>query len=185
MYWNQSARSVGVLGQNSHNSLELLAGVAVIPPLSSVTRFPPLAYMLNSVLRGFNFIKECNISYLQDVLCDEILVICVDLCNSIIKIAPDLRVRGNKYFNVSGSDDQSDALRYMDMLYIKAVCSEFIPYLLFCFERLYYKGDSGHTMILPLKSLDNNAYLCLNGISVHILTQCWKLFIQANLAPHD
>lgn len=214
LYWDQKQRRAG--GSDAASTaaadatvarVELLADALTVPPLHHVTSFPPLAFILNSLLAGFNFIKECNLIGLREGLLGELRVMCLNVCAAVCSIAKDLRLRGNKYLSnlppeaaarMGGSTAQP---LQMDTLYSRVFVTEFVPYVLYCFERLYFAAPDaarggrsagrGRMLVLPINDLSGlyegsatgeaASVSVLSPDSVAIVTDCWKTLSKAQM----
>lgn len=213
LYWDQKQRNgngSSVAGSN-HTDMQatvtLTFDMEVIPPLLHVTTFPPLAYMLNSLLTGLNFIKECNIYDFKHMAYMEVERLCLEMCNAIVKYKKDLSLRGRKYFthndvesnqgrgNASGETTHGDcdieANQKMDQLYAKVFIKEVLPYGLFCYERLYCElvphSSSGRPCLLLPMDMDLYASEKLAPVfanSKDILMKCWNILSKAGLVKH-
>ena len=102
----------------------------IIPP-SSLLAFPPLAYILNSFLSGFNLIRECPITRLRDEVVDKIAVVVQECCVYIIQHSDGIATRGAKYLK---SKDEGEK---MNVLYAAQMLSVLIPHILTCFEHIF------------------------------------------------
>ena len=124
----------------------------VVAPAAAMT-YPPLAYLLNALLTGLNFLRECPLLSAKEALHSELASVMRDCCSFLVGIAGDLRMRGNKYLpqsNVAavknkgkGADDTSSTASPatsslpMDKQYALVYVQEVIPHVLVCFEHVY------------------------------------------------
>ena len=219
LYWDQKQRrgpgsgtdaeaEAGTGTGTGSGEVRLVSSGSTIPPLTRVTNFPPLAFMLNSLLGGFNFIKECNMAGLRELLLAELSAVCSNVCAAVCSIAKDLRLRGNKYLSnlpanagpgLSGED--GDGQLQMDRLYSRIFAAEFVPYVLYCFEQLYYiplEGGRGaakeKTLLLPMTDLNalydssagagdpvSHSASVLSPEAIAIVTDCWTILSKAQM----
>ena len=176
----------------------LLSGdIKSVPALSHLTSYPPLSFLLNSILVGLNFIKDCNLYVLRDPVYELIKNIFSEVCRALCDISGDLRRRGAKYFsNVASRDDV-----HLDRVYGKLMVEEMFPYLLFCCDRLYIQGqDTSHkqktsinNLVLPLHDVDQligespvteGSRAIKNAFSTAswcIIEECVNIFTQSNM----
>eukprot|EP00600_Ochromonadales_sp_CCMP1393_P012291 CAMPEP_0175009724 /NCGR_PEP_ID=MMETSP0005-20121125/7710_1 /TAXON_ID=420556 /ORGANISM="Ochromonas sp., Strain CCMP1393" /LENGTH=916 /DNA_ID=CAMNT_0016265477 /DNA_START=11 /DNA_END=2761 /DNA_ORIENTATION=- len=129
-----------------------------IPSPQLLLRFPPLAYVLNSLLTAMNYLRECPLITTEQpamkILFDHFHEIAVYL----VEKAEDLRKIGKKYFSEgflrelgsyksttekknaaaerSSSSGGGDANR-MDRLYAQVLALEMVPHVMVCFDSIY------------------------------------------------
>ena len=116
----------------------------VAAPPSALT-YPPLAYLLNALLAGLNFLRECPLLAAKDALHTELAAAARDCCAFLVSIAGDLRARGAKYLPAGGdkkaaaagkTDDKGVPLP-MDKQYAVVFAQDILPHIFACFEHVY------------------------------------------------
>jgi hypothetical protein len=127
----------------------------VSAPIAVMT-YPPLAYLLNTILSGLNFLRECPLLIAKDILFSELSTVLQDSWNFFVSLAADIRTRGLNYLaapgtilarnkaktkkpvTVPGADEQQEAEEAaLDKLYARAIAQDFIPHVLICFESIF------------------------------------------------
>lgn len=112
------------------------------PPVALLA-FPPLAYLLNTLLSGLNFLKDTPLVAVQDKILSHLEVILKDACHFLVSVSDDVRTKGKKYF--SSSPDLIRAAGTlqpgcMDRVYATVINDELIMHALRCFQMIYF-GD--------------------------------------------
>ena len=102
----------------------------VIAPVSLLA-FPPLAYMLNSLLSGFNLIRECPIIRLRDEILDKMAKVLQECCVYIIQHSEGISTRGARYLK---SDNDGEK---MNKMYSDHILLVLLPHILTCFEHIF------------------------------------------------
>ena len=136
----------------------------VVAPAAAMT-YPPLAYLLNALLTGLNFLRECPLLSAKEALHGELASVMRDCCSFLVGIAGDLRMRGSKYLPQSNiavknkgkgaSDDTMSAAAAatsslpMDKQYALVYVQEVIPHVLVCFEHVYTIDPTATTTAAP------------------------------------
>lgn len=59
--------------------------------------YPPLAYLLNSFMSCLNYVRDCPLAALKQVVLECIDTHCSDLAKFLVDVSPDMRLRGSKY----------------------------------------------------------------------------------------
>lgn len=148
-------------GEGSVNKARV--GLDEVSSPTELMSYPPLAYLLNSVLGVFNFLRECPLTTAREALLGELSVVLQDCCKFLLSAATEVKARGVKYLSKSTSlasafgGDRTKASsgpssattpvpapapggagdRSLDRMYARAVCFELIPHILACFEHVY------------------------------------------------
>eukprot|EP01034_Spumella_vulgaris_P021669 gene21669-27710_t len=125
----------------------------------SLMRFPPLAYLANSVVTTLNFLRECPLVTVKSCVLQEILNLSNELSVFIASKSTEICKAGTKYL----SEDQSKgaggkskvssassnlsavAAPTMSVLYGQAVALDLFPHLLLCLEAIY--SPSAHKIV--------------------------------------
>lgn len=131
-----------------------------VPAPANIMAYPPLAYFLNSILNGLNFLRECPMLSAKDALLGELVAVLIDSCSFFVGLSSDISVRGAKYLpqgggapnknsktgmgngnsngNGIGSDkEKSNIVLSMDKQYAIILAQELIPHVLLCFEHVF------------------------------------------------
>ena len=133
-----------------------------VPAPSAVMAYPPLAYFLNSILNGLNFLRECPMLSAKDALLGELISVLIDSCSFFVGLSSDVCVRGAKYLpqggvqnkntrrgsetvnengngngNGNGEKEKNIGLLPMDKQYAIMLAEELLPHVLLCFEHIF------------------------------------------------
>ena len=98
---------------------------------SSLLAFPPLAFILNSLLTGFNLIRECPITRLRGEILDKLTAIVDECCVYIIQHSEGIGTRGAKYLKTDSEGEK------MNEMYSNHILKVLIPHVLSCFEHIF------------------------------------------------
>lgn len=178
-----------------------------VPAPLSIMTFPPLAYLLNAVLGGMNFLRECPMISAKDDLASELRSALVGLVELIIASAPEIKKKGTRYLAPSSASSstqkgttagsksdlaiglltQSSSEPCLDKMYANAVACIVLPHLLSCFDHVFSsgtvktseKGRRGGAVALSISSLGEAGDLSREGMAV--LEKCWKALDAAGL----
>jgi len=75
------------------------AGQEDVPSPSGLLAFPPLAYLLNALLSGFNIIRECPLTRVREDVLKKLAIVLEESCKFLADISDDVRSRGAKYLS--------------------------------------------------------------------------------------
>jgi len=107
-------------------------------------RFPPIAYLLNSLLTHMNYIRECPLVTTEQPALQLLVSVFRNICAFLVQKAAEVRNVGDKYLGgtrgkkvpaKSTADDKT--ADHMDALYAQALAQELLPHLLLCFESIF------------------------------------------------
>jgi hypothetical protein len=203
LYLKQDQASVDDLGVSPALTRKLNDDV---PAPAAVMAYPPLAYFLNSILSGLNFLRECPMLSAKEALLAELVGVLLDSCVFFVELSSDISVRGAKYLPqeaagrgaATGTEKASTALS-MDAQYAAVLAQELIPHILVCFEHIYNcqppppaintekeKGNKGRGKAVVLRvEVLSSARASMGPVSYAALTTCWGLFRKAGLIPAE
>ena len=168
------------------------AGQEDVPAPSDLLAFPPLAYLLNALLSGFNMIRECPILRIRESILHSLVTVLEDSCKYLAKLSDEIRSKGAKYLsgnnigtdskdakkdanasnskNIKAKQDSSDMK--LDLLYAQIFVSAFLPHVLSCFEHIFPVskksfGKKGKSVLLKLEDPTSStaAYALRDSIS--------------------
>jgi Dor1-like family len=108
-----------------------------VPAPSSLLAFPPLAYLLNSFLSGFNLLRECPVLRLRDEILEKLSSVLEECCMYLIQHSESIASRGAKYLSDKSKGKISDSGMKLNEMYAMKVMNEFIPHVLACFEHVF------------------------------------------------
>jgi hypothetical protein len=164
--------------------------------------YPPLAYFLNSILNGLNFLRECPMLSAKDALLRELIGVLLDSCSFFVGLSSDISVRGAKYLPQGagrGTADKS-GVPTMDKQYAVMLAQELVPHVLICFEHIFVckapsvKGEKestelggkgrGKSVAIKVVSL-TAARSSMGPASFSALSSCWGLLRGADLLPAE
>ena len=107
-------------------------------------RFPPIAYLLNSLLTHMNYIRECPLVTTEQPALQLLVSVFQNVCTFLVQKAAEVRSVGDKYLGgtrskktatkAAADDKKAD---HMDALYAQALAQELLPHLLLCFESIF------------------------------------------------
>ncbi len=136
----------------SQNMLD--SGDREIPYPQYILKFPPLAYLLNSILTLFNFLRECPLITIRESCLKMLFKFFSEMRDFIIENFSDIRHRGSKYFGdgfmtnlgTTGikmygatthiATNRATNEKY-DMLLVEAFTLDFIPHLILSLECMF------------------------------------------------
>ena len=177
-----------------------------VPAPTAVMAYPPLAYFLNSILSGLNFLRECPMLSAKEALLSELVAVLLDSCVFFVELSSDIRVRGAKYLPqeatgraVATGVEKAGTVLSMDAQYASVLAQELIPHILVCFEHIYNcqppppaintekeKGIKGRGKAVVLRvDVLSNARPSMGPVSYTALTTCWGLLRKAGLLPAE
>ena len=131
-----------------------------VPAPSAVMAYPPLAYFLNSILNGLNFLRECPMLSAKDALLGELIAVLIDSSSFFVGLSSDVCARGAKYLpqggvqnknkrrgseivnesgngNLHGEQEKNISSLSMDKQYAIMLAEELLPHVLLCFEHIF------------------------------------------------
>lgn len=184
-----------------------------VPAPSAIMAYPPLAYFLNSLLSGLNFLRECPMLCAQEALLSELTSVLLDSSSFFVGLSSDLSARGAKYLPQSGairgssSAEKAVAVLPMEKQYALVIAQDLVPHVLICFEHIFTcpppplpgstsststssasndKGSKGRgrAVLLHVDNL-SSARSAMGPGSLAALTACWALFRKAELLPAE
>ena len=177
-----------------------------VPAPAAVMAYPPLAYFLNSILSGLNFLRECPMLSAKEAILAELVGVLLDSCVFFVELSSDISVRGAKYLPQESTGragavgaEKAGAVLSMDAQYASVLAQELIPHILVCFEHIYNcqppppaintdkeKGSKGRGKAVVLRvDVLSNARTSMGPVSFAALTTCWGLFRKAGLIPAE
>jgi hypothetical protein len=175
-----------------------------VPAPPAVMAYPPLAYLLNSILTGLNFLRECPLLSAVDVLLSDLVDVLLDACVYFVGLSSDIRTRGAKYIPVLGAKrglESSVSVLSMDKQYASMLAQEVLPHALSCFDHIFLlnkggrvggiatdetplKKGKGKNVSLRVEQL-SSAKDTLNVNSYSALCEVWAIFRKADLLPAE
>jgi hypothetical protein len=173
-----------------------------VPAPPAVMAYPPLAYFLNSILSGLNFLRECPMLSAKDALLAGLIAVLLDSCSFFVGLSSDIGARGMKYLPHGGqargsSGNEKSANLSMDKQYASMLAQELLPHVLVCFEHIFVcqapspalsaeKGSKGRgkAVALRVESLAN-ARACMGPVPYAALVTCWGMFRKSDLLPPE
>lgn len=163
----------------------------------SILSYPPLSYLLNSLLAGLNLLRECPMTTARSILLSDLGAVFSEFVEYFIKISDEVLAKGSKYFgNRTTSisiainkknatpNTSSDSIS-LSKLYAAAIAHEILPHVLLCFDIIYKTSKTS--------KLDNSKYQAirvdklfeakalLSRESFAILEHNWNLLFKAKL----
>ena len=175
LYLTQEKAGDDLLSQTptrSRNNDDVKAPIALMA-------FPPLAYLLNALLSSLNYLRECPLAIVKDVIFAELSNILIESCEYFLSLSSEIKTKGSKY--LSGNIQKIDkGLNYegkgLDNLYALAIMKDLIPHTLVCFQYVFPdKNDlkkKGKEFSVKMENiLDIKEQL--SHVSYEILETCW------------
>lgn len=89
------------VGNSNRKSFE-----EIVAP-SCVLCYPPLAFLLNALLSGLNFLRECPMATARGALLYELELVLLDFVRYFIDIADEMETKSSKYFDNSNYKKQN------------------------------------------------------------------------------
>jgi hypothetical protein len=114
-------------------------------PPAALMAFPPLAYLLNTLLTGLNFLKDTPLVAVQEKVLGHLEVVLKDVCHFLVSVSDDVRAKGKKYFSSSADLVRAAGTLYpscMDRVYATVISDELVMHSLRCFQMIYF-GEGG------------------------------------------
>jgi hypothetical protein len=153
-----------------------------VPAPVPVMSFPPLAFLLNSLLAGLNFLRECPLLSAREAVLSHLKTALVAAAELMPLLAKDIRTKGGKYLQGQGQG--------LDTMYARCLACELIPHVLACFDHIFTaprpssssssasgaggKGQGrGKAVALRVNSLSEVGE-ALSADCVEALERCWK-----------
>ena len=79
----------------------------VVPP-SLLMTYPPLAYMLNALLTGLNFLREVPLVTAREAVLLELSRALVEMCSFVVGMSREIRAKGLKYISGGGGSSNNN-----------------------------------------------------------------------------
>jgi len=103
-------------------------------------QYPPLAYLLNALLRVLNFVRDCALVSAYDRV-ETCLGQCLDsACQALAANTARVRERGERY-----SSDLGERSASLDVLYKRAMTSMLVPHVLRCLSLVFPAASQSQT----------------------------------------
>ena len=168
-----------------------------VPAPTAIMTYPPIAYLMNALLCGLNFLRECPIVSAKEEIFSELRTILIGFIEYFASLAREIRSKGSKYLSSSAAGKVSDE-DSLDKQYARALLRDFLPHVLSCFDHIYSPststggtgdgavasraaGKRGKAVALRIDSLvDATDHLSVD--SMEVLEMCWKCAGEAKLA---
>jgi hypothetical protein len=143
-----SSPSEGTLTETPTKKLSSDPSLTMIPPQELIA-FPPLAYLLNTLLIGLNHLKDCPLLSLQAPLVSQLRDLFSDLCGFLRDHSAEIRERGMKYFANRFGDEGTGAEATvgsrltgaaemnLDEIYSQQMVRNVVEHALLCFQLIY------------------------------------------------
>jgi len=102
--------------------------------------YPPLAYLLNALLSSLNYLRECPLAIVKDIIFTELSNILVESCEYFLSLSSEIKIKGAKYLSGNiqkkerGGNSEGKGL---DTLYALALIKDLIPHTLVCFQYVF------------------------------------------------
>jgi hypothetical protein len=109
-------------------------------------RFPPLAYLLNSLLTHMNLLRECPLVTTEAPALEAVFALFEELGAYVVSKSTEVRKLGEKYLSTlkgqdkmkkSTSGEADGKSEPMDRMYAQAMAQELLPHVLICFESIF------------------------------------------------
>lgn len=117
-------------------------------PPNILASFPPLAYFLNTLLIGLNFIRECPFTSLRDKLRHLLEQELMGMCLFVVSVHEDVRAKGKKYLTSLPSNTALEAVHpdpldhRMDIIYVRCIVKYLLPHVLKCFQLVFWSDTT-------------------------------------------
>jgi hypothetical protein len=139
------------LTQEAGYSSSSAVNVEDVPPPKLLLKYPPLAYILNTYLHLFNFLKDFPLTTTYDSIQKALQQHFHSLVKYLIDHSSAIRDRGAKYFGEgymsnlgvtrpkpvgsnAGNKEGPKVVDKMDLLYSNAIAFTLLPHIYFCME---------------------------------------------------
>lgn len=142
-----------------------------VPAPAAVMTYPPVAYLMNAILCGLNFLRECPIASAKEEVLGELGGLLMGLMSFFVSQAAEVRSKGTKYLSKVAAEDS------LDKQYTRALLRDFLPHVLSCFDHIYLPGKGskrGKAVALHIDSLADAADH-LSPDCMDLLEKCWKV----------
>lgn len=113
-------------------------------------RFPPIAYLLNSLLTNLNYIRECPLVTTELPALAAVFAVFQNICAYLVQKSSEVRHAGEKYLGASKLDKKktktsgdttnagaAEKKEPMDHLYAQAIALELLPHVLLCIDTIF------------------------------------------------
>lgn len=175
-----NAGAVEDVGNDNDN--DKTAGHISAGHLSGLMAYPPLAYLMNALLTGLNFLRDCPLLVLKDSTLSLLRTICHELCNFIVLHSDHIREKGKRFvldtkslnstLTVSGKSASTVVYEEnMDKVFASKVVDNIIPHCLDCLKTVFGNGTA--------QGSTDDAQFLRNVLEVE--SSCRSLLLSANL----
>ncbi|CAE7665433.1 unnamed protein product, partial [Symbiodinium microadriaticum] len=110
-------------------------------PPAALMAYPALAYLLNSLLIGLNFLKDTPLIAAQERILAQLELVLEDVCKFVVSVSDDIRIIGKKYFSSSAelaAAAGGSLPGCMDRVYANVISDELVVHALRCFQFIYH-----------------------------------------------
>lgn len=146
--------------------------------------FPPLAFVLNSILSGLNFLRECPLLTINSRLYNLLHNVILQLVDFIVENKKELSQKSLKYSDSSKSSNGKKKIA-LDNMYAELFCQELLPHILMCFDSIYINTNTKINFENCSIKRINDARDFLSKESFTILQLSWDKFLIAGLLSKD
>lgn len=111
-------------------------------------RFPPIAYLLNSLLTQLNYIRECPLVTTEQPALAAVFAVFQNVSAYLVQKSTEVRQSGERYLGASKLDRKKtkaavgepasvEKKEPMDHLYAQAIALELLPHVLLCSDTIF------------------------------------------------
>lgn len=161
---------------------------SLLPPYQ-LLNYPPLSFLMNSILNLINYIRECPLINSYEIFLNLLEKFFIKISNNLLINLSLIKSKGVKYLknnpdntknntkNINNKDSNDNNIS-LDILYILNYCYNLIPHIFISIDIIFGKLSSN-----IFQSLKSSSDLSLNNNKNNFILSSWKL--TEKLLPDD
>ena len=141
-----SQRVTGALATPQKRAAGLHADEGELPPPHELSSFPPLAFLLNTILAQLSLLRECPLKTVQYDVEKELAALLHRVSEHLVKERKVLAEKGARYLDkrqeTEGTCEKNDdeVQVPMDIMYARAFAFHLAPHALACLDCIFREG---------------------------------------------
>ncbi len=117
-------------------------GDGEVPAPRDLSRYPPLAFLLNAILYQLIFLRECPLMTVQSEIGRLLKQLLVRASEHLVKVTANIAEKGARYLEKVSHGQGQEAEGGMGQLYAKAFAFDLAPHALACLDCIFGEGPN-------------------------------------------